>query len=158
MEWHFLKEFQMNNKKIFLAAPISGFAYENEYLEYRKKVLNLISFLRDNSFYVYSEIEGVTNKDSYDSPEISVKNDFNRINNSDIFLLLHPKKSQTSTLIELGYAYAKEKKIIIVGSTTVLPYLALGLPLSGANAHIIDLSDIDARAFLRITSALNDII
>lgn len=148
----------MNNKNIFLAAPISGFSYENEYLEYRKKVLKLISFLRDNSFSVYSEIERVTNKSNYDSPEISVKNDFNRINNSDIFLLLHPRKSQTSALIELGYAYAKGEKIIIAGSITALPYLALGLPLTSTNAQIIDLSDIDTSTYIKISSALNDII
>ena len=145
----------MIKKKIFLAAPISGFSKENEYQKYREKVLNLMIYLRKNSFDVYSEVERVTGKDNYDSPGDSVKEDFKKINDLDAFLLLHPKKFQTSALIELGYAYAKEKKIVIVGPTDVLPYLALGLPLASSNVSVIDSPDLDVTTFDRVINALN---
>ena len=44
--------------RIFLAAPISGFENENEYLTYRKKVVELIDGLK-KSFVVMSELERV---------------------------------------------------------------------------------------------------
>ena len=42
--------------RIFLAAPISGFENENEYLTYRKKVVELIDGLK-KSFVVMSELD-----------------------------------------------------------------------------------------------------
>lgn len=148
----------MNKKKIFLAAPISGFSDENEYREYREKVLNLIMYLRKNSFDVYSEVERVIGKSNYDSPGDSVEDDFKKISDVDIFLLLHPKKSQTSALIELGYAYAKEKTIVIVGPTVALPYLAVGLPLVSKSVSVVDSCDLDVETFIRIVTVLTELV
>lgn len=147
----------MTKKRIFLAAPISAFTDEDEYQEYRKKILNLICYLRENSFDVYSEVERVTDQSNYDSPEDSVEDDFRKINVFDTFLLLHPKKFQTSALIELGYAYAREKTIVIVGPTDALPYLALGLPLVSASVSIIDSCDLNVETFIRIVTALSEL-
>lgn len=144
----------MSKKKIFLAAPISGFFDDGEYQEYREKVLKLIFFLRENSFEVYSEVECVSGKSSYDSPEKSVREDFKKIGDSDIFLLLHPKKVQTSALIELGYACAKEKTIVIVGSKSILPYLALGLPSTCTDVSIVETLDLDKKTLSKIVLAL----
>ena len=126
----------MNKIKIFLAAPISAFDDENEYRKYRNIILSLILSLRQDEFDVYSEVEHVTEKSNYDSPAQSVKDDFEKIKKSDVFLLFHPKKAQTSALIELGYAYAMQKKVIIISRKELLPYLALGI-LSVCSAAII---------------------
>ena len=147
----------MNKRRIFLASPISGFSDEKEYQEYRKKVLNLIIYLRENSFDVYSEVERVTGKSNYDSPGNSVEDDFQKISDVDIFLLLHPQKAQTSALIELGYAYAKEKTIVIVGPTVALPYLAMGLPLVCKSVSVIDSCDLDVETFTRIVTVLTEL-
>lgn len=144
----------MNKKSIFLAAPISGFSDEKEYNEYRDKVLSLIKYLRENSFIVYSEVERVTGKSNYDSPSNSVENDFKHICESDVFLLLHPKKVQTSALIELGYAYAKMKNIVMVGPKTALPYLALGLPSANSSVRIIDAVALTVQTFEQILAAV----
>ncbi len=145
----------MNRKEIFLATPISGFSDESEYQNYRTKVLNFIEYLRDNSFDVYSQIERVTCKSNYDAPELSTNEDLKKIDDSNIFLLLHPKKMQTSTLIELGYAYAKKKIIIIISPSSALPYLAFGLPSSNTNIRIINSSDLDIETFSHVISAIN---
>lgn len=144
----------MNRKKIFLAAPISGFVDDGEYQEYREKILELIFFLRKHSFEVYSEVECVSGKNDYDSPEQSAREDFKRISDSDIFLLLYPKKVQTSALIELGYACAKEKVIVIVSSKSILPYLALGLASACTNVSIVETLDLDKKTFSKIAIAL----
>ena len=148
----------MNNKAIFLAAPISGFSNDNEYRGYREKVLKFMAHLRANSYEVYSEIEKVTGKNNYSSPDHSAEDDFNKINDLDIFLLLHPRRVQTSSLIELGYAYAKGKTIVIIGSTDALPYLALGLPAVCPNVRLIDSSELDTNTFIHAINILNELI
>lgn len=142
----------MSKRSIFLAAPISGFSVEQEYQKYRKSVLALIAGLRKLSFEVYSEIERISNASDYDSPENSAETDFHRIDQMDVFLLLHPVKEQSSTLIELGYAYAKGKTIVIVGDTMNLPYLVLGLKTS--KVQIISTSELSAR---KIACILSDV-
>jgi nucleoside 2-deoxyribosyltransferase len=121
---------------IFLAAPISGFDNIKEYQQYRNGVILLIEKLR-KYYCVYSELEQVDNIETYDSPEQSVKKDFQAIENSDVFLLLHPKRMQTSSFIELGFAYALNKKILIVSEQEDLPYMALGLCTSERMAIIL---------------------
>ena len=133
----------MSKTTCFLAAPISAFADEDEYKEYRVKVLKLITFLRTNLIDVYSEVEKINQNSTYDSPGQSVIEDFSKIYESDFFVMLHPKRIQTSTLMELGYAYALNKKIIIVGTKDTLPFLALGLPEINDNTIIIESLDIN---------------
>lgn len=98
----------MNRIKFFLAAPISGF---NEELEYKKNRENLLELIRKLSikFNVYSEILNIGTLASYDEPGKSAIKDFAEIDESDIFIIYHPANMQTSTLIELGYAVAKQK-------------------------------------------------
>lgn len=132
----------MNKIKIFLATPISGLK-NDDYSTYRSVLLNLVERLKENH-EVYSELERISDINCYDSPEKSVIEDFRKIKEAEVFLLHHPARMQSSTLIELGYACAQDKKIIIVGNKTDLPYLALGLPSAQLNTVIIETSEIDA--------------
>lgn len=74
-----------------------------------------------------SELESVEDVGTYDSPEQSVAKDFENINEADCFMLLHPRKMQMSSFIELGYAYALGKSALIIAHPENLPYMALGL-------------------------------
>ena len=116
----------MSKKKIFLASPISGFQNEQKYISYRESVLAFIDTL-SGTFEVHSEIQEIQGMDSYDTCEESVRKDFQAIDEADIFVLLHPHRMQSSTLIELGYACAKKKKLLLIGAKDALPYMALGL-------------------------------
>jgi len=127
----------MNKKKIFLATPISAFKDNIEYQNYRKSFLNFVDILK-KSFEVFSEIELMSNLNEYDSPLKSVLIDFQKIDESDFFILHHPKQLQSSTLIELGYAFAKNKKIIIIANKTNLPYLVIGMSEYSNTVQIID--------------------
>ena len=142
---------------IFVSTPISGFSDKSEYYNYRKIVLNLISKLRE-SYSVCSEVEQVIGFENYDSPEKSIVEDFESIRNNDVFLLLHPSKMQTSSLIELGYAIALDKRIVIVGRKEDLPYLAVGLESFSNKVVIIDMSITSDEHFNQICNAIHSLI
>lgn len=111
---------------VFIAAPISGFKSDTAYQRFRANALALIELI-NRKHSVTSEIIDISNSEDYGTPEESVEKDFKNIEISDLFLLIHPERMQTSSLIELGYACALNKPIIIVSKLSDLPYLSLGL-------------------------------
>lgn len=145
----------MNKIKIFLAAPISSFKDEAEYRRNRENLLNLINKL-SVKFQVYSEISNIGSLASYDEPGESAIKDFNEISESDVFIIYHPMNMQTSTLIELGYAVAKEKKVIVIGKTDILPYLALGLSKYSSDIKIIPSSELNKSVFEQVEMLINE--
>lgn len=144
----------MNKSKIFLATPISGFQSEGQYISYRKSVLLLIAALADN-YEVYCELQKILDIESYDTPQDSLKKDFNAIEESDIFILLHPMRMQSSSLIELGYACALRKKLLIVGTQDDLPYLVNGLIEPDYNSILIHSSEINDKIIDGIVNAIS---
>lgn len=132
----------MNKLKIFIATPISSFSNNKEYLNFRYIIMNLVSELRKD-FCVYSEIEEFVKMNSFDEPAKAISKDFDNILISDFFILIHPSKMQTSTLIELGYAFAHKKNIIIISSKNDLPYLALGMSEIIDNVFFLECADIN---------------
>lgn len=157
MEWLFLKGLMMNKTKIFLAAPISGFKDEAQYKKNRENLFDLINYLA-SKFQVYSEIANINSIAACDTPEESAIKDLGKINESDIFIIYHPMNMQTSTLIELGYAVAKQKKIIIIAKPETLPYLALGLPQYSSNIELISFSNMNAEVIKRVELVINGFI
>ena len=144
------------NNRVFISTPISGFATQNGYLRYRKKVLALIKYLRTNGYDVCSEAENINDSANYDSPAKSVKDDFSSITNTDYFILLHPARMQTSSLIEFGYACAKNKKILAVGRKIDFPYLVIGCDEVNSNTKIVEIDELDACVFPRILTTLRE--
>lgn len=142
------------NNCIFLATPISGFPTEAGYQEYRKEALKLISYLRENGYEVCSELENVVGSSDYDSPAKSVSDDFNSIKENDYFLLLHPARMQTSSLIEFGYACAFDKKVVAVGRKKDLPYLVIGYEEYSKKAKIVETDKLEDEAFSAILQVL----
>lgn len=77
-------------------------------------------------------------------------NDLNEIDESDVFIIYHPMNIQTSTFIELGYAVAKEKKIIIIGKIDDLPFLVFGLSKYSSDIKIIPSSELSESVFKQV--------
>ena len=138
---------------IFLATPISAFTDPTEYDAFRQNVIRLIAALHDR-YSVYCEIERVADSDDYDTPAEAVIKDFGKIDESDIFMLVHLKKCQTSAFMELGYAYARGKEIVLVGPKEALPYMALGLDVPGHTARMIEVERLDDEAIRNITERM----
>lgn len=137
--------------KLFIAAPISGFETLKEYEDYRAEVVDFINDLKSarEDIEIFCELLRVKDEDDYMTPEKSCEEDFGAIEKSDMFLLFHPRKAQTSALMELGYAYAKGKKIIIVGQEDDLPYMARGL-----KAQIVEIGLEDRDLLLEVITNL----
>lgn len=125
---------------IFIAAPISGFNDQKEYVNYRKSVINLIACLEDE-YQIFSELTKVKEICDYDTPEEAVKQDLELIDNADFFIILHPYRMQTSSMIELGYALANKKNIIIIGKIEDLPYMAVGMR-AFSNVRIVSTNEL----------------
>lgn len=94
----------------------------------------------------------------YDSPDKSIQEDFDSIKNNDVFLFLHPLKMQFSSLIELGYAIALGKKIVIVDRKSNLPYLAVGIENYSLHAIIVDVDTISPDYFRHIHTAIKEVL
>lgn len=142
---------------IFIATPISGFESWEEYKLFRSGMLNLIHQLRKQKYTVWSEIEFVGNDSDYDTPEQAVLNDLSKIDESNVFILIHPRKMQTSTLFELGYAYSKINNIIIVGDCKNLPYMVQGLNVLGKYVKYISSNLVDNVTAEEILRLIDDI-
>lgn len=115
--------------KIFLSTPIAGFGNELEYKKYRKWLLEIHKQLCEKygEKNVVAAFFSAKDYDSYDSPSTSAKEDIYGIESCDVFVMFYPVKNPTSALVELGYALAQNKKILIVSpKVDVLPYMVQG--------------------------------
>lgn len=117
----------MKHIKIFIASPISGFENVKDYNIFRNKLLYAIKRLLrlDIVEDITCEILGVKNVGDYETPSISAQKDFKNISDCSHFVFIYPQKTITSAFIELGYAIALKKKILIIASAQKqLPYMA----------------------------------
>ena len=94
--------------KVFVACAMSGLNDE-QYVD-KKKELEYIIAQSDNG--VFCEIVSI-NKDEFQSPREATKKDIKEIENCDVFVLVHLSNVMSSTLFELGIAYALGKEIKI---------------------------------------------
>ena len=125
-------------KTIFVSTPITGFGNIQDFLSFKEYAVSIIDMLKSLGYLVYNEFEHIESEKCFDSPSKSVDDDFMKIKKANVFILIHPRKMQTSSLIELGYACALQKKIIIIGNYDDLPFLAKGLSMSSINAFLLN--------------------
>lgn len=136
--------------KIFLSTPIAGFSSEQKYENYRSKILLYYEGISkkwssDNVFAAFVE---ASNFSSYDTPMKSAQKDMDKIKCCDVFVLFYPQKMPTSALVELGAAFALNKKIIIMSpQIDILPYMVQGLPFAYPD-QVKWLSDSDVKTVI----------
>ena len=144
----------INAMKIFLSIPISCFDNASELQKYKADVSSLIATLKENHS-VCSEIESISDDSDYDTPEKSISTDLDSIRECDIFILHYPKKVPTSALIELGFAIAFNKRIVIITpQKNILPYLVNVISAINNESLIIESTIIDDELVQKIDSLL----
>lgn len=115
-----------NVRNIFIATPMSAFTVD-EYEQLQKTILNYKEKSIDN---VFSEITNISVQNNFISPEMGTRRDLLEIEKSDFFILIHPKKIQSSTLFELGIAFNQNKEILILFKNKEdIPYMLQELDL-----------------------------
>lgn len=123
---------------IFLSTPISCFNNKAELSNYKQSIFMLLAAMK-KKYTVCAEIEAITDKEDYDSPDKSITTDLQSIMMCDTFILHYPARVPSSALIELGFAIAFNKRILIITpSKETLPYLALGIPSMNKQSMIIE--------------------
>lgn len=127
---------------IFLSTPISCFKNKKELLEYKNRIMPLILALEQHHT-VCSEVKGIGSPVEYDSPTKSIKMDMDAIKKCELFIMHYPFPIPTSALIELGFAIAFQKRIIITPDKSKLPYLTLGIPSTIKQSAIIEAETIN---------------
>jgi len=121
---------------VFIATPIAAFPSEKEYEKFRTK-LKILSEKMSEKVDVFSAALTVPSFSAYSSPALSADQDFNNIKNSTHFILIYPQAVPTSALVELGYALALKKKILILASSREnLPYMTRELDDVYSNVQI----------------------
>jgi len=100
---------------LFVSSPMAAFETDGEFKSSRDAIFDVVRGVKkscnfESVFYAGTEIESF--KD-FDSADLSVIDDYDAAYNCKYFLLFYPKKLVTSALIELGWAMAFKKPIII---------------------------------------------
>ena len=143
---------------IFLSTPISTFTSPEALNAYRAEVLGLVVALREKEHTVCAEIERFARDASYDTPEKSITDDLKSVRESDLFIMHYPICVPTSALIELGFAIAENKKIIIIAPhTKALPYLVQEVPKFKPSAAIIEKEVLDSACIAEILQKIDSL-
>ncbi|MGD8358175.1 MAG: hypothetical protein PVG42_08970 [Lysobacterales bacterium] len=100
---------------LFVSAPMAAFETDSEFKSSRAAVFDVVRGIKKHChfqdvYYAGSEIES---QKEFDSADLSVIEDFDAAINSKYFVLFYPKKLASSSLIELGWAMAYRKPIIV---------------------------------------------
>jgi len=137
-------------RSIFLSAPMNMFVESGrpeDYKKSREQLLKVIAALKreckiDNVFYAGETIEDAS---EFDLPGASLKDDFRKIQEREIFILYWPEKfASRSSLVEAGIALTLNKKCIyLVRGEEELPFLLQGAQHATRNVKVLKYTSID---------------
>lgn len=126
---------------LFVSAPMAAFDTEKEFQSSRNAILDIVRGIKKyckfkDVFYAGEEIE--SHKD-FESEDLSVIEDYDACFRSKYYILIYPQKIATSALIELGWAMAHKKPIVIfTKKRDDLPFLVKNADSVFANLRIYE--------------------
>ena len=94
---------------VFIATAMSGLS-RKDYNDLKASIRDLANTCEDN---VFAEILNVEH-DKFQTPKDATIKDIKEIEKSDLFILFHVSNVLSSSLFELGIAYALNKQILII--------------------------------------------
>jgi hypothetical protein len=111
---------------LFLSAPMASFGNNEQYHALQQNLNSLMPVIKEkcklsNIFYAGENISNVNN---FDNQRDALIKNYQAFTNSKYFVLLYTQKIATSSLIELGWAMAHNKPIIIfTKNREMLPFI-----------------------------------
>lgn len=121
-----MKPKSIEEYNLFVSTPMAAFDSSKEFEKHRAAILDVLRGIKrrcdfDKVFYAGSEISSF---EEFELADLSVAEDYNALKYSDNFMIIYPKRITTSALIELGWAMAMGKPIVVFArNRDDLPYL-----------------------------------
>lgn len=121
-----MTETEIQEEGVFLSSPMAGFSNDEEFINERAKMLELIELLQkeckfDSVYYAGNKIESGK---GFNPAPLALKDDYDALKKSKYFLLIYPHKMVSSVLFEAGWALALGKEsIYFVQNKDDLPFL-----------------------------------
>lgn len=101
--------------RIFIAAPMSVFASEAEYVLHRDIVNRVCEDLeRSGDVSVYFAGRKIAGTSGFDDPQHAFRADFEALAACDLFVLYYPVPVRSSVLVETGMAIGRRKPCLLV--------------------------------------------
>jgi len=119
-------------KTVFIATPMSAFT-KKEYAELRALLTPVV---KNSKNEVFAEIVSIE-QDKFMTPTDATLRDIDAVLKADLFIMIHPAAKQTSTLFELGIAFAHNKEILILFKDYEdLPFMLKELDMVSENVRL----------------------
>lgn len=101
--------------KVFIGAPMSGLE-PDAYVALRAQVLDMRAQVSraPGVSDVYFAGEAIASAQDFSDPAAAALRDFTALAECDVFVFFYPERSASSVLIELGYALAMRKRVILM--------------------------------------------
>ena len=148
----------MKSKSLFIATPISTFSSNDEYMRFRSWIMGLTKKITESEIFgeVFCVACIVKSQSSLNDPIESLVGDIAELEKASHFLFIYPVETPTSALIELGYALAKNKTIIIAhAKDTALPFMATKLDKVYQNIKKLELDEFNNNSMAIVLRALS---
>ena len=142
----------------FLSIPISSYPDGEDLEKFKEAVLCLLRRLRssNNKPKIYCALEHIPLTGDFNDPTHGAKRDLAELDSARVMIIIYPKKTPTSALIELGYAIAKKKKVMcITPSREILPYMSQGFDLLYENFELLEADIFNMKTLDLIDSCLS---
>lgn len=106
-------------KSLFVATPISAFSGEADLRSFKHRFVQFIEVVRSQlpDVEIFSEVLDIDSQEDYDDPASSAVKDFASIERCSHFMLVYPSPTASSALIELGFALALEKPVLVIAES-----------------------------------------
>lgn len=112
----------VRKKTVYVSVPMASIS-EEDYSELHKYLLGLKTLLKKIGFKgIYSSAFEINRKEEFDGKTKAMDDNFKTLKEVDCILVIYPKVSPSSTLVDIGYGIALCKKMVIFYKEG-LPYI-----------------------------------
>lgn len=114
----------------YISTPMDGFGDDDILKIHREDILKLVDYLETNlGRRVFTAYRDIDRSSDFESEERAFVENFQRIKNSKVFILVLPDKVYSSVFIEVGIALALGKKCLLFlpENAQDVPFLLRGL-------------------------------
>lgn len=112
----------VKKRTVYVSVPMASIS-EEEYGELHKYLLELKSLLKNIGFKgIYSSAFDINKREEFDGKTKAMEDNFKTLKEVDCILVIYPKVSPSSTLVDIGYGIALCKKMVIFYKEG-LPYI-----------------------------------